>query len=68
VRLLRQIIENLLADPRFKECQYVSFEMQKKDGVSIFGAANGGVWWQINAQLICPEKVLIGTITFTDGS
>jgi predicted component of type VI protein secretion system len=57
VRLLRQIIEDLLADPRFKDCQYVSFEIHERDGVRIFGAANGGVWWQLNAQLIGPENV-----------
>ena len=68
VRLLRRIIEDLLADPRFKDCQYVSFELLEKDGVRIFGNANGGVWWQINAQLIGPENVLIGIIIFTDGS
>jgi len=68
VRLLRQIIEDLLADPRFKDCQYLSFEMLERDGVRVFGAANGGVWWQINAQLIGPENVLIGIIIFTDGS
>ena len=33
VRLLRQIIEDLLADPRFKDCQYLSFEMLERDGV-----------------------------------
>ena len=68
VRLLRQIIEDLLADPRFKICQYVSFEMQERNGVRIFGAANGGVWWQINAQLMGSENVLIRIIIFTDGS
>ena len=68
VRLLRQIIEDLLADPRFKDCQYLSFEMLERDGVRIFGAANGGVWWQINAQLIGLENVLIGIIIFADGS
>ena len=56
---LRQIIEGLLADPRFKHCQYLSFEMQDHNGVRIIGAANGGVWWQINVQLIGPENVLI---------
>jgi len=49
VRLLRQIIEDLLADPRFKDCQYLSFEMLELDGVRVFGAANSGVWWQINS-------------------
>ena len=45
VRALRQIIEDLLADPRFKDCQNFSFEMQKRNGVHIFGATNGGIWW-----------------------
>lgn len=39
VRLLRQIIEDLLAIPRFKDCQYLSFEMHERNGVRIFGAA-----------------------------
>jgi hypothetical protein len=68
VRLLRQIIEDLLADPRFKDCQYVSFEMHERGGVRIFGAANGGVWWQLNVQLIGPKNVLIWIIIFTDDS
>ena len=34
----------------------------------IFGAANGGVWWQINAQLIGSGNVLIRIIRSTDGS
>ena len=45
VRALRQIIEDLLADPRFKDCQNFSFEMQKRNGVHIFDATNGGIWW-----------------------
>ena len=68
IRLLRQIIEDLLADPRFKGCQFLSFEIQERNGVRIFGAANGGVWWQINSLLVGPENVLIGIIIFTDGS
>ena len=52
VRLLRQIIEDLFADPRFKDCQYLSFEMQEHNGVRIFGAVNSGLWLQINAQLM----------------
>jgi hypothetical protein len=48
VRLLRQIIKDLLADPRigprFKNCQFLSFEMHERNGVSIFGVENGGVW------------------------
>ena len=44
VRLLRQIIGDLLADPRFKNGQYLSFEMHERNCVTIFGADNGGVW------------------------
>ena len=33
VRALRQIIEDLLADPRFKGCQFLSFERQERNGV-----------------------------------
>ncbi len=47
VRLLRQIIKDLLADPRigprFKNCQELSFEMHERNGVSIFGVDNSGV-------------------------
>ena len=68
LRLLRQIIEDLLADPRFKGCQFLSFERQERNGVRIFGATNGGVWWQINSLLVGPENVLIWIIIFTDGS
>ncbi len=41
--LLRRIIKDLLADPRFKNCQYLSFQMHERPGVRIFGAANACV-------------------------
>ncbi len=66
--LLRQIIEDLLADRVPGNCQYLSFEMHERNGVRIFGAADGGVWRHLNAQLIGPENVLIRIIIFTDGS
>ena len=34
VRLLKQIIEDLLADRSFKDCQYLLFEMQECNGVA----------------------------------
>ena len=56
IRLLRQMTEDLLADPRFKGCQFLSFERQERNGVRIFGAANGVVWLQINTLLVGPEN------------
>jgi hypothetical protein len=42
-RLLRQIIDDLLVDTRFKNFQFLYCEMLEWDGVCIiFGAANGG--------------------------
>ena len=33
-----------------------SCRSRDKNGVRIFGAANGGVWWQINTLLVGPEN------------
>ena len=40
VMLLRQMIEDLLADPRFKDCQYLSFEIQERNEIRIFMVAD----------------------------
>ena len=68
VRLLRQKIEDLLADPRFKNCQYLLFKMYEHNGISIIRAANGGIWWQINVLLIGAKNALFVIIIVTDGS
>ena len=68
IRSLGILIEDLLADTRFAGYQYLSYEPVVRDGNRIFGNANGGVWWQINAHLVGPDHVLLGLIVYTDES
>jgi hypothetical protein len=68
LRNLRTILEDLIADGQYAGYQYLSFELVERDGCRAFGPANSTVWWQINAELIGPDKVLLGIVIFTDGS
>jgi len=68
IRNLRTILEDLIADEQYAGYQYHSFELVERDNCRSFGPANSSVWWQINAELIGPDKVLLGIIVFTDGS
>jgi hypothetical protein len=61
-------LEDRIADEQYAGYQYHSFELVERDNCRSFGQANSSVWWQINAELIGPDKVLLGIIVFTDGS
>lgn len=67
-RELMSIVEGLLADEGYAGYQYLGFEYLERNGSRVFGPANSTVWWQINATLIGPDRVLIGIAVFTDGS
>ena len=67
-RGLMGIVEGLLADEGYAGYQYLSFEYLQRNGSRVFGPANTTVWWQINAEVIGPDRVLIGIVVFTDGS
>ena len=60
LRSLHTILEDLIADAGYAGHQYLSFELLERDGYRVFGPANSTVWWQINAELIGPDRVLIG--------
>ena len=68
LRNLRTILEDLLADQGYVGYQYLSFKLLERNGSRVFGPANSTVWWQINAELIGADRVLIGIVIFTDGS
>lgn len=68
LRNLRTIMEDLVADGEYAGYQYLSFELLERDNCRAFGPANSSVWWQINAELIGIDKVLLAIIIFTDGS
>jgi hypothetical protein len=67
-RDLTHIVECLLADEGYAGYQYLSFEYLERNGSRVFGPANSTLWWQINAELIGPDHVLVGIVVFTDGS
>lgn len=67
-RVLMPILEGLLAEEGYAGYQYLGFEYVERNGSRVFGPANSTVWWQINAELIGPDRVLLGIVVFTDGS
>ena len=68
LRSLTRIVEDLLADEGYAGHQYISFELLEHDGYRVIGPANSTVWWQINAELIGPDRVLVGIVAYIDGS
>ncbi len=68
MRSLQSIIEDLVVHLGYRKIQYLHFEYREKDGKRVFGAANGGIWWQITARQIDAGHVLLAIIVFQDGS
>ena len=62
------IVEDLVADVRFNGYQSLSFELLEQNGERVFGPANSGVWWQINAREVGSDNVLLALIVFEDAS
>ena len=56
---LTVIVHDLLADVRFNGYQYLSFDLLVQNGQWVFGPANSGVWWQINAREVGSDNVLV---------
>ena len=52
LRSLRRIVEDLVADLGYLNLQHLHFEYKEIDGERVFGAANGGIWWQITVRQI----------------
>ena len=48
--------------------QYLSFEFLERNGQRVFGLANSGVWWQINAREVCSDNVLLALVVFENVS
>jgi hypothetical protein len=65
---LRRIIEDLVAHLGYLNLQHLHFEYKEVDGERVFGAANGGIRWQITVRQIGAGHVLIALIMFQDGS
>ena len=42
---------------------YEKFEYKEIDGERVFGAANGGIWWQITVRQIGAGHVLLAIIS-----
>ena len=53
---------------RYNGYQYLSFELLERNGERVFGPANSGVWWQINAREVGSDNVLLALIVFEDVS
>jgi hypothetical protein len=68
LKLLRQIIADLLRHLGYRDLQYLHFEYRECNGERIFGPANGGLWWQITVRKIGQGHVLIALVVFQDGS
>ena len=68
LRSLRRIIEELAAYLGYRNLQYLHFEYKEIDGERVFGAANGGIWWQITVRQIGTGHVLLAIVVFQDGS
>jgi hypothetical protein len=68
LRSLREIIIDLLWHLGYRDFQYLYFEYRECNGERMFGAANGGLWWQITVQKIGQGHVLIALVVFQDGS
>ena len=68
LRSLRRIIEDLVSHHGYLNLQHLHFEYKEIDGERVFGAANGGIWWQITVRQIGAGHVLLALIVFQDGS
>ncbi len=68
LRSLRHIVEDLLAESEYRDLQYLHFEFREADGQRVFGAANGGIWWQITVRQIGAGHILVAIVVFQDGS
>jgi hypothetical protein len=68
LRSLRHIVEDLIAEMGYQNLQYLHFEYREVDGKRMFGAANGGIWWQITVRHIGAGHFLIAIVVFQDGS
>ena len=68
LRSLQRIIEDLVAHLGYRNLQHLHFEYKEVDGERVFGAANGGIWWQITVRQIGAGHVLLALIVFQDGS
>jgi hypothetical protein len=68
LRSLKHTVEDLLAELGYRDLQYLHFEYCEVDGERIFGATNGGIWWQITASKIGAGHVLIAIVFFQVGS
>ena len=68
LRSLRRIIEDLVAHLGYRNLQHLHFEYKEIDGERVFGAANGGIWWQITVRQIGAGHVLLAIVVFQDGS
>ena len=68
LRSLRRIIEDLVAHLGYRNLQHLHFEYKEVDGERVFGAANGGIWWQITVRQIGAGHVLLALIVCQDGS
>ena len=69
LRSLRRIIEDLVAHLGYRNLQHLHLQRYKEiDGERVFGAANGGIWWQITLPQIGAGHVLLALIVFQDGS
>ena len=44
-------VEDLVADVQHNGYQSLSFELLERNAERVFGPANSGVWWQINARI-----------------
>ena len=62
------IIEDLVSDVRYNGHQYLSFELLERNGERVFGPANSGVWWQINACEVGSDNIFLALIVFEDAS
>ena len=47
-----------MADVKFNGFQYLSIELQERNGEMVFGPANSSVKWQINAREVGSDNVL----------
>ena len=68
LRSLKQIIEGIWANLRFRNLQYLWVEYREVNGERVFGPANAAIWWQITVRQIGSGHILIAIVVFQDGS
>jgi hypothetical protein len=51
----------------FFRLQYLWFEHREVKGESVFGLANGAIWWQITVRQIGAGHVLLVVAVFRNG-